>query len=1127
MDVGGWLRNLGLERYEIAFRDNEIDAAVLPKLTAEDLKELGVVIVGHRRKILTAIEELSGPPVAPAAVAQPDLAASSAPGRAIPDSAERRQLTVMFCDLVGSTELSARLDPEDMGDVIRTFQSSVASAAARFDGHVAKFMGDGALVYFGYPRAHEDDPERAARAGLSLMDGIRALPADRGAALEVRAGIATGLVVVGELMGEGEARERGVVGETPNLAARLQSLADPGEVVVAESTRRLLGGAFELRALEPRALKGFIAPVRAWAVVRENRNDSRFEASRAEAMTPFVGRDHEVALLLERWHDAAEGEGQVVLLSGEAGIGKSRILAALRERIGDEPHVAMRYQCSPHHANDAFYPIIGQIWRAADLAADETAAARLDKLEATVALSGLHAEECMPYLASLLSIPTEGRYPALEMAPSELKERTVAVLIDLFVGLTRGAPLLALLEDAHWIDPTSLDLFGRIIDRSQGMRALMVATFRPEFAAPWLGRAHVTALSLNRFGRRHVVAMVDRVTSGKALPAEVLEQIVAKTDGVPLFIEELTKTVLESGLVREENASYVLATALTPLAIPSTLQDSLMARLDRLASVREIAQIGAAIGREFSWRLLESVSPIKAETLQDALNQLLASEMVYGQGVPPEATYIFKHALVQDTAYGSLLRGRRQRIHADIARALTDCFADRAESAPAIVAHHYTEAGLAEPAVRSWLAAAELALSRSAYAEADRYIEAGLAMVPRLADGPDRQSVELALQLARANALMPLKGYTAPETVAALTAAKLRLDAGIGIDLQRFFVLYGLCEANYFAARLEPAFALAQQIVEVADRQDDTTCWLVGYRLLGTMQVLTGQHREALESLRQAEQYRDPSRQKLLSYRFATDPGLAVLCYNIQALLFLGCLDQAARVSEEVRAELPGHGHPTTVATCTFFALVWPELLYGDLETCERHSAELVAYCAEKKLEHWRLFGAICLACARAMREPTPDNIAAFRAALEAEHQTGACISDSVFISHLADTLLTAGDITGAEAALQEGFAFAERSGEFYWLAEMHRLDGRIELKRPVPDSTRAQACFRLAIEIASQQEARMLELRAATDLARLSREAGSHQHPRALLEPILAMIQGGEDMRDIRNARALLAELV
>ena len=737
----------------------------------------------------------------------------------------------------------------------------------RFGGFVAKYMGDGVLVYFGYPQAHEDDAERAVRAGLDIAAVVAKLETRANENLKVRIGIATGIVVVGDLVGQGSAQEQAVVGETPNLAARLQTLAEPGSLVIAEATRRLLGGAFELKALGSQVLKGFGAAVPVWAVLREAENVSRFEAARSVGMTPFVGREHEIALLIDRWRDAVKGEGQVTLLSGEAGIGKSRIVAVLREQIGDEPYVTMRYQCSPHHVNDAFYPIASQISHAAGFASGESAAARLGKLEAMIARSALDAREVAPLLASLLSIPVEGRYPQIEMAPSEQKERTIAALIALFAGLAKDAPVLALLEDAHWIDPSSLDVFSRLIDRLPDLRALLVVTFRPDFAAPWVGRAHVTSLQLNRFGRRQAIAMVDRVTGGKALPAEILEQIVAKTDGVPLFVEELTKTVLESGAVREEDGGYVLASALTPLAIPSTLQDSLMARLDRLAPVKETAQVAAAIGREFSYRLLEAVSPIQGAELQDALAQLMAAELIYGRGAPPEATYVFKHALVQDTAYGSLLRSRRQRIHADIARALEEKFADQVAAAPAAIARHYTEAGLADPAARYWLAASELALSRSAYAEADRYVDAGLALIPRLPQGTDRQSLELALHVARAAALSPLKAYTAPETVAAFRAAKRLLDAGVGDDSQRFFVLIGLYMTPYIAARLESALELAREFVEAAERQDETYYRLVGYRMLAMMQIAMGQNREALKNLQRAVRLRDPSRQKPIGFR--------------------------------------------------------------------------------------------------------------------------------------------------------------------------------------------------------------------------------------------------------------------
>ena len=977
MDVGDWLRSLGLGQYETAFRENEIDGDVLPTLTAEDLKELGVVALGHRRKLLTAIAELSGSTTTLPTSAIPPPAKSRASSST--EGAERRQLTVMFCDLVGSTAMSAHLDPEDMREVIRAYQDACSGAVARYDGFVAKFMGDGVLAYFGFPRAHEDDAERAARAGLDIVAVVAKLETAANDKLRVRVGIAAGIVVVGDLLGQGSAQEQAVVGDAPNLAARLQGLAEPGSIVIAAATRRLLGGTFELRPLGPQTLKGFEAPVPAWTVVCEVENVSRFEASRSHRLTPFVGREREVALLLDRWRDASEGDGQVALVSGEAGIGKSRVLAALREQLADEPHITMRYQCSPHHVNNAFYPITSQIWHAAGFVSGEPSSARLDKLEAMIARSGLDAKEIAPFIAALLSIPFEGRYSPLEMAPSEQKERTIAALIDLFAGLTRDAPVPAVLEDAHWIDPTSLDVFGRLVDRLLGLRALLVITFRPEFAAPWIGRAHVALLTLSRFGRRQAVAMVDRVTSGKALPPEVLEEIITKTDGVPLFMEELTKTVLESGLLREEKGGYALASALTPLAIPSTLQDSLMARLDRLAPVKETAQIGAAIGREFSYRLLEAVSPIRGAALQDALSQLIAADLIHGRGTPPEATYVFKHALVQDTAYASLLRSRRQRIHADIARALEERSADQIDSAPAIIAHHFAEAGLNELAARNWLLAAELALSHSSPLEADRNVDAGLASTSLLTEDPSRRSLELGLQLARANALLPLRGYNAPGTVAALLKAKGLLDSGIRTDLQRFAMLFGLCAVCYVSGRMEPALAVARQFVEISDQQDDTTYRVVGYRLLGMIQVWIGHPREGLGNLEQAERYRDPVRQKLLSYRFSTDPGLAALGYKIWALAFLGLLEKAARVSEQLRAELPGHGHAPTVAVCTFLAVVWPEFVLRDFSACERHSTELTVYCAEKRVEQFRLLSAIVSACAKALSNPTDESSATRR----------------------------------------------------------------------------------------------------------------------------------------------------
>jgi predicted ATPase len=837
-----------------------------------------------------------------------------------------------------------------------------------------------------------------------------------------------------------------------------------------------------------------------------------------------VGRDAEIGLLVECWRRAAKAEGQVAVLSGEAGIGKSRILATLRQRIGELSYLPLRYQCSPHHVNDAFHPVMGQIWFAAGFVSGEPAGSRLDKLEKMIESAGLSSADVAPFLASLLSLPTGERYPALDLAPNELKERMMAALLAMTVGAARQIPLLMIVEDAHWIDPTSLDLTTRMIERLRDLPILMVITCRPEFVPPWSG-ANVTTVTLNRLDRQQAETMIERMTDGKKLPGEVLEQILAKTDGVPLFMEELTKSVLESGLVREKNGEYILASALTPLAIPSTLQDSLTARLDRLSPVKETAQIGAAIGREFSHALLEAISPIKGAALDDALQQLIEAELIHMRGAPPKASYVFKHALVQDTAYGSLLRSRRQRIHAHIAWALKQRLTDE-EYVPATIAHHYTEAGLSEQAARSWLSAAELALSQSAPVEAERHASTGLALIPGMEADGERDVLELALLVARANALVPLKSISAPETFAALMSAKRLIDRGIGTDLQRVSVLYGLCSSSTLTAHLKQALGFAQQIIEVADRKNDAAYQLIGYRHLGTLQFYAGQFRHALASLQMGNTYRDQKRQKALSYRFGWDQGIAILSFEVLVRLSLGLLDSAARLSEQVLAEIAGHGHAVTIASARFCVTVWPQFALRDIEALERDGAELTAYCAEKKVEQIRLLASLLTACASSMRDPNERRIDSIRKALVALRQSGGNTGNSIMLSNIADAFLMVGDLAGAEAALQNGFAFVEQSGERYWLADLHRLSGQVSLRKNRLDRESAEACFVKAIEVARSQDARLLELRAATDLARLRHHTASKDELRGLIEPVLAMIEGGETTRDVRDARALLAEL-
>src|SRR6516165_1591353 len=685
--IGNWLEKLGLRQYAQRFAENDIDFDVLSDLTDQDLKEIGVTSLGHRRKLLRAIANLKGVEQITPAVAVAD--APPVTPRAA-DTAERRQVTVMLSDLVGSTALSARMDPEDLRELIAAYHKCIAEAVRRFGGFVAQSLGDGVLVYFGYPEAHEDDAERAVRAGLEVIAALSAIKTS--ASLRVRIGVATGLVVAGDLMAPSEAHERGIVGETPNLAARLQAIAEPNTVVIGEATRRLLGDLFQLRYLEARDLKGIAGPTRAWAVLRASSVASRFEALHATGLTVLVGRNEEFELLLRRWQRAKSAEGQVVLLSGEAGIGKSRLTAALLENLATEPHARLRYFCSPQHTSSALYPIIGQMERAAGLVHDDTPQARLDKLDAVLAQTSTSIEDAALF-AEMLSLPNDGRYPRLELTSEQRRQRTLDALILQIKALTRSSPVLMIFEDAHWADPTSLEALGRAVDRIATLRVLLIVTFRPEFDPPWIGRPHVTALAINRLAQREVGAMIDSVVGNKLIPANIRQDIVERTDGVPLFVEEMTKAVLEAG--SEGAAEHAAAVVPLPAsAVPASLHASLMARLDRLGTAKEVAQIGAVIGREFSHALLAVMVRQPEAELGSAVDRLIAAGLLFRQGVPPHATYLFKHSLVRDAAYGTLLRQPRRALHARIAETLESQFADVAERQPELLARHCREAGL-------------------------------------------------------------------------------------------------------------------------------------------------------------------------------------------------------------------------------------------------------------------------------------------------------------------------------------------------------------------------------------------------------------------------------------------------
>jgi class 3 adenylate cyclase/predicted ATPase len=1108
VDIEGWLRELGLERYAQAFRDNEIDADILPTLTAEDLKDLGVTVVGHRRKLLNAIDALRGEPQKGADPA----AGSGSPGPAedvAPRSeAERRQLTVMFVDLVGSTALSARLDPEDMRDVIRAYQDTVAGAIVRFEGHVARFMGDGVLAYFGWPRAHEDEAERAARAGLAITEGVAALPSPEPEPLAARVGIATGLVVVGDLIGEAEAQERAVVGETPNLAARLQGLAEPGKVVVSEATARLVEATFDLHDMGSQAIKGLEQSVRVFTIRGERSTPSRFEARSGPSLSPMVGRDQELALLQERWGHAKAGEGQAVLLVGEAGIGKSRISRALIDTVVGEPHAHIHYQCSPYHTDSALWPVTRQLTHAADLTPEDSPDGKLDKLEGLLRQAADDVSSIAPLFASLIGLDGETRYGRLDLSPELQRARTLEALIDQLIGLAARQPVLVLFEDVHWIDPTMLELIGQALDRIAAARVLFVLTSRPDGQPQLAAHPHVTRLTLNRLGRAGVEAIVARLADGGTLPTEMIDAIIARTDGVPLFVEELTKAVIESGATSE-------------LSIPASLHDSLMARLDRIPEVKEVAQVAACIGREFGYRLLASVAPLPEARLQGALERLAGSELVFRRGSPPDATYTFKHALVRDAAYESLLKSRRSDLHAHILAALEDA---SAPGPPEILAHHATQAGLVDKAIDYWRQAGEAAIARSAYVEAMAQLDRGIALVRQLDDGSERQQRELALLVSLGQASIASHGYGNVKTVGIFDRAR-RLVQGLGETPLRFPAYYGVWAAHHVRAEMPEALARASEFLEIASRQNDDSHSMMARRLLGTSQAMMGKFPEARDNFEKSWALYDPERHQMLAVRFGHEPGVGILCYGAINLWCLGFADQASRMTETALDIANRVKHTNTLA----YAQLHVALLLSLMRRFDK-MAELVASMLEISAEHglkmWEGFALSTQSPVQFAAGDPANALATMERALKILEATDTWLFMPYRHAFYAGTLAALGRFEDALREIDVARRAVEDHGELWFWPEIRRLEGDILLRRPGYDAEQVEDAFHDALSIARGQQAKSWELRAAMSLAQLWAGQGERRKARDLLAPIYGGFTEGLDTPDLKDAKALLDEL-
>ncbi|NCF82294.1 MAG: AAA family ATPase [Proteobacteria bacterium] len=1118
-----WLRQLGLEEYAGIFAEQRIDQEVLPHLTDGDLEKLGIPL-GPRKKLLRAIEGLE---------------ADSAPSSGRPDTqsqaadssqAERRQLTVMFCDLVGSTELSQRLDPEDLREINRAYQDLCKNTLESYEGTIARYMGDGVLAYFGYPQAHEDDAERAVLASLDLLQAMAGLNAeiskDHEVDLSIRIGIATGPVVVGDLIGEGASRENAVVGETPNVAARLQALAEPGSVIIAPGTYALTGRQFEYQDAGTHGIKGIAEPVRTWRVIGRSAARSRFEALHRSMLTPLIGREHEIALLLDRWQQAKDGDGQVVVLTGEAGIGKSRIAETLRDRTAAEQPMRLRYQCSPHHSNSELFPFVEAFQRAAQFKDSDAAADKLEKLESLLSQGTDDVAAVAPLFAALLSVPTGTRYPPLDMSAEALKARTLEALYEQVEGLSRRRPVLVLFEDAHWADPTSLELLAMLIEQVRSAQVLILITARPEFSPSWSDYMHITSFNLNRFSRGLVNTMVEKVTRGKSLPDEVREQIIDRTDGVPLFVEELTKTVLESGLLEERGASYVLTGPLPPLAIPSTLNDSLMARLDRLGPIKDVAQTAAVIGREFSYALLAAVSPLADDALQDALGQLVEAELIFPHG-RTRHSYIFKHALVQEAAYDSMLRKRRRQLHGSIADAIQDRFPEIVTGQPEMLARHFSAAGQAATATDYWLQAGRRATERSANKEAVRHLLCGLEELKELAPSVERDRLELSLQIAMTTPITAISGFGSPESDASYDRAHEPCEV-LGATEQLVTVFHGQWVRHTAALSHREAGKVAAQLLRMGEREDIEAARMIGHRLSGWNAVFRGNLDEAGAHLEQALSIYDQDRVKFSELRLRShhDHRVATLsCIAIHQWL-CGFPDQALATRDETISYARGLEHATSLAYALFHAGCWLATFSDDPGAARDFGDELLELANHRGLPMYMAAGTVIKGWVDGRSGDLHAGIAQFQDGLVIIDGGGNRYFLPGYLALLTQLHIDSGNADDALRTLDEAKRLVDQSGERMWESELHRLTGDVLSMSGEKPSELVQPEYERAREVARRTGAKSLEFRASTSLARLWSTQGRYDEAREVLKPIYACFTEGLDTADLRLARSVLAEL-
>ncbi|MDA2919691.1 AAA family ATPase [Desulfobacterota bacterium AH_259_B03_O07] len=1056
--------------------------------------------------------------------------------------AERRQLTVMFCDLVGSTQLSGQLDPEDLREVMRSYQEACAKVIGRFDGHIAKYLGDGLLVYFGYPRAHEDDPQRAVRAGLEIVGEVRELPLQnkmQKRPLQVRIGIHTGLVVVGE-MGAGEVREQmAIVGETPNIAARLEGLAETNTVVTSRATYQLIEGYFDCKSMGPQTLKGISQPMEVYRVLNESGVRSRLEAAAIKGLTSLIGREEETGILYELWEKAKQGSGQGVLLSGEAGVGKSRLVQVLKDHLSGDTYKVIDSRCSPYYQNKFLYPVIEYLERWLQFTKNDSPEDKLSKLEKALEQKGFTVRESVPLFASLLSLPVNERYPALGLTPQIQKDKTQEALLSLFKKEMENVTVLFIVEDLHWMDPSSLEFLSLFLHEIDTRRVLAFLTFRPDFAPPWKEYSSIKQINLSRLSATEIELMAETVAKGKALPPEVIQQLVTKTDGIPLFVEELTKMVLESDLIRKKNGHYELTGPLPSLAIPSTLHDSLMARLDRLAPVREVAQMSATLGREFSYEMLSEVSHIGEDTLQKALSQLVDAEILYQTGVPPDSNYTFKHALIRDAAYESLLKSKRRQYHHRIAEVYEKKYKNDLTKYYPILAHHWDLAAgenrdYGEAVVKTikYLElSGEMALRNGAFKEAREFLQKALDLYESLPSSEKTLEHELKLLKNLGITTFTTSGFGAEITKQVYERA-WKLCEQIGETPGVFPILWGLWLCSHFSSDPDKEFELGAKLIDIAQKEDDNELLLQAHHAIWTSQMLIPDYKQALFHLEEGRKLYRPEFHENHCFNYGGhDPGMC--CHRALCLInwTVGYPDKAIKEGYESIKLAQSHQFSLIAA---HMATTFVHKQRGDIEQTLNNAELIIELAKNSGLPGYVSWPSIFEGWVMGQGNKINEGIALIEESCEKIGKIG--YKDPGYMSMLVELYLKSGKTDEGLRLVKELLEIVETKNKRDYEPELLRLKGELLLLKFKSHSSRKsksrksikeiENCFRSALSMARDQGAKSFELRAATSLARFRKDLDRPEESKKILLEIYEWFDEGFDTRDLKEAKMVLDRL-